>query len=968
MGTATIGETLSHYRVLEKLGEGGMGVVYRALDERLDRKVALKLLRPEALLNTERKQRFIREAKAASALNHPHIITIYEVGQDVHAGVERDFIAMEHVEGSSLDVVLAERRLTVDEALGLSIQIAEGLAAAHEAGIVHRDIKPANIMLTRKGEVKLADFGLAKLTEPRQPDEDAPTKSVGVRTEEGAVLGTASYMSPEQAEGKPVDARSDVFSFGSVFYEMLTGRRAFAGDSNVSTRMAILGQKPAAPRSLRPDLPEALQRLVLRCLEKQREARYASGTELLHALRDAQTQLERDRARRSVVWRRPIVAIPALLLLAAAAAVGTWQWRRASRIRWARTVAIPEIVRLNQEADNVAALRLARQAGEVVPRDPQLERLVNTISFARPIRTEPAGAAVSWKDYAKPDSDWEQLGITPIEGVRFPAAYLRWRIEKEGYEAIEVAGGGPLFGAGPVRLHAKGAVPPGMVWVPGGRRTVADKPVDLDGYWLDKFEATNREYKKFVDAGGYRKREYWKEPFVKDGREVSWDEGMRDLVDKAGRPGPATWELGTYADGEDDYPVRGVSWYEAAAFAEFTGKSLPTVHHWLQATDQFGPPSVLELSNFDGKGPAPVGRNQGLGPFGTYDMAGNVKEWCWNRSGDKRYTMGGAWSEAVYMYRQPHAQSAFDRAEIYGFRCVKYTKPVPAALTAPIERLWRDYSKGKPVDETAFRLIESFYAYDRTELNPTAETIESGSPHWRKEKITFNAAYGNERVIAYLFVPVNAAPPYQTVVLFPGSGAEMMPSHENIQNQYLDFVIRSGRAVLVPIYKGMYERRFPTPPPSGSQARRDEIIQWYKDLARSLDYLETRKDIDSHRLAYYGFSLGASYGPIFTTLEKRFRTSILLAGGFWETTSRPELDQLNFVGRVRVPTLMLNGRDDFRFPLDVSQRPMFQALGTPESDKRHVLVEGGHVPPRAVIVKDVLAWLDRYLGPVETKG
>jgi dipeptidyl aminopeptidase/acylaminoacyl peptidase len=223
-------------------------------------------------------------------------------------------------------------------------------------------------------------------------------------------------------------------------------------------------------------------------------------------------------------------------------------------------------------------------------------------------------------------------------------------------------------------------------------------------------------------------------------------------------------------------------------------------------------------------------------------------------------------------------------------------------------------------------------------------------------------------VIAYLFLPVNAAPPYQTVVFFPGSGAEVMPSHENMEAQYLDFVIRSGRALLVPVYKGMYERRFPTPPTGRSEARRDLKIQWYKDLARSLDYLETRKDIDSQKTAYYGFSLGAVDGVIFTALEKRFRASILLAGGYWESTPRPEVDPFNFVSRVRVPTLMLNGRDDFRFPLDVSQKPMFQALGTPDSDKRLVLVNGGHVPPRMDVVKDVLAWLDRYLGPVETKG
>jgi formylglycine-generating enzyme required for sulfatase activity/tRNA A-37 threonylcarbamoyl transferase component Bud32/dienelactone hydrolase len=963
-----VGETLSHYRVLEKLGEGGMGVVYRALDERLDRKVALKLLRPEALYSPDRRQRFVREARAASALNHPHIVTIYEVGQDSRGGVERDFIAMEHVEGESLYTLLQAKRLTVEEALDIAIQIADALAAAHEAGIVHRDIKPANIMLTRKGEVKLADFGLAKLTEPRELDEDAPTRSVEVRTEEGAVLGTASYMSPEQAEGKPVDCRSDIFSFGSVLYEMLTGRRAFAGDSNVSTRSAILGRNPAPPRSLRPDLPAEVQRVVLRCLEKQREARYASGSELLQDLRRVRARVEQERVRRGALWRRPAVAIPAALLLAAAVAAGTWQWRRAARIRWARTVAIPEITRLNQDGGNIAAFRLARRAAEVLPGDPELERLVNLVSSPpRSLQTDPPGAEVAWKDYAKPESDWERVGVTPLENVRFPAAYLRWRIEKTGFETVE--GAGHFFGVGsPPRLHAEGDTPPGMVWVPGGRRTAAGKPVDLDGFWLDKFEVTNREFKKFVDAGAYRRREYWKEPFVKDGREVSWEEGMRDLLDKAGRPGPSTWELGTYPEGEDEHPVRGVSWYEAAAYAEFAGKSLPTIHHWLQATDQFSAPIVLELSNFDGQGPARVGTHQGLGPFGTYDMAGNVKEWCLNRSGEKRYTMGGAWNEVVYMYRQQHAQSPFDRADIYGFRCARYPAPLAAELTAPIERLWRDYSKEKPLDDAGFRLIEGMYAYDRGELNAATEPLESGSPHWRKEKISFNAAYGGERVIAYLFLPVNASPPYQTVVYFPGSGGEMMPSHENPQAQYLDFVIRSGRAVLVPVYKGMYERRLPTPPTRGSRARRDQVIQWYQDLGRSLDYLETRQDVDSERVAYYGFSLGASYGAIFTALEKRFKTSILLAGGYWETHPRPEVDQLNFVSRVRVPTLMLNGREDFRFPLDVSQKPMFAALGTPERDKSHVLVRGGHVPARSEVVKDVLGWLDRYLGPVETKG
>ena len=219
-------------------------MLYRALDTRLDRTVAIKVLRPEAVGSAERKQRFIREAKAASALNHSHIVTIHDIGHQHHQGVERDFIAMEYVEGKSLSEIIDAKPLPADDVLRYAMQIADALSAAHVVEIVHRDIKAANIMVTEKGRVKIVDFGLAKLVEPQDVDESATTQTAGLRTEEGAVLGTAAYMSPEQAEGKPTDVRSDVFSFGVVLYEMATGRRPLQGDPLVSTRMAILRDEP----------------------------------------------------------------------------------------------------------------------------------------------------------------------------------------------------------------------------------------------------------------------------------------------------------------------------------------------------------------------------------------------------------------------------------------------------------------------------------------------------------------------------------------------------------------------------------------------------------------------------------------------------------------------------------------------------------------------------------------------------
>jgi len=222
-----IGQTLAHYQVLEMLGEGGMGVVYKARDTHLDRFVAIKVLPPGKTADPERKRRFILEAKAASALNHPSIVTVHDISSE--GG--QDYIVMELVEGRTLDEVIASRRPRLTDVLSWGAQVADGLAKAHAAGIVHRDLKPSNIMVGDEGRVKILDFGLAKLTETIQGDRYAPTQAIEkdgqARTGEGVIVGTVSYMSPEQADGLQVDARSDVFSFGSVLYEMLTGQRAF---------------------------------------------------------------------------------------------------------------------------------------------------------------------------------------------------------------------------------------------------------------------------------------------------------------------------------------------------------------------------------------------------------------------------------------------------------------------------------------------------------------------------------------------------------------------------------------------------------------------------------------------------------------------------------------------------------------------------------------------------------------------
>jgi eukaryotic-like serine/threonine-protein kinase len=295
-----MGKLVAHYEILEKLGEGGMGIVYKARDTHLDRFVALKVLPPDEARTTEREIRFEREAKAASALNHPNIVTIY----DIDRSDGEYFMAMEYVAGKTLANLIPRKGLRVQQALKYAVQIADALAKAHSAGIVHRDLKPSNIMAGEDARVKVLDFGLAKLLGTEEAAGGETTRTISPRTAEGTIVGTAAYMSPEQAEGKEVDHRSDIFSFGTVLYEMLTGRRAFQGDSSVSVLSAILGKEPAP---LGPEIPHDVQTIVTRCLRKDPARRWQNMADLTIALADAQEESESGAAaaalpRKTRIW------------------------------------------------------------------------------------------------------------------------------------------------------------------------------------------------------------------------------------------------------------------------------------------------------------------------------------------------------------------------------------------------------------------------------------------------------------------------------------------------------------------------------------------------------------------------------------------------------------------------------------------------------------------------------------------
>jgi formylglycine-generating enzyme required for sulfatase activity/pimeloyl-ACP methyl ester carboxylesterase len=796
------------------------------------------------------------------------------------------------------------------------------------------------------------------------------------------------YAAPELKDGSPPSPRSEVYALGVLLYQVVVG--------DLSRPLDEDWQQSVSDDILRED--------IAACVERLPEKRLATPLELSRRLRTlderrswlfsksaSKTEKAYSTGRRKKRWIAYSLALAVILALLVWPA---WYYQKVNRVEAAKKKAyennLPKIRQLLEDEKYLAAHVLARETERIIPHDPTLQQYIKDATNTFDIESMPAGARVSYRPYDDVNSPWVDLGVTPIKKAMIPVSMTRFRIKKEGYAERElVRPVVPRDSLGYIKfreisdpfqfnLYEKGRVPDGMVPVDGGRfkvpiKGVRNKLFTVDGpFFIDRFEVTNRAYKKFMDAGGYDDPRYWKEAFKKDGQVISFAEAIKAFVDRTGRPGPANWELGNYPEGRDDYPVSGISWYEAAAYARFCGKTLPTIYHWARAlfpkNEFFTPltPRLIPQSNIKRTAVAAVGSYPGIGSSGARDMAGNVREWCWNASGESRYCLGGWWHDPAYVVTDSCVASAWDRSQGNGVRCVLYpedAQPSETHLKSADLRFHDPYTI-PPRTKESLATLKTMFAYDKGPLHPVVESRKPGGKGWVRETVTIDAAYGGERLIIHLDLPDHCKPPYKAVIYWPGASALYYPEFSrNFLWEPWDLIPKNGRALISPIYRNCFERGGGKP----IGGKKSRIQRWFdrmNDLRRTIDYLETRKDIDTRSLAFLGLCWGGLEGPKISPYEERIKTLILVSGAIYIPIAYPKPKALT-QAMTKVPVLMLNGKYDFIFPVKSHQKPLFDLIATPPEHKKHVIYDCGHLPlPRAPMMKEIFDWLEKYQGPV----
>ncbi|HBV63376.1 MAG TPA: hypothetical protein DEF45_10185 [Rhodopirellula sp.] len=1029
--TSTEMPEIPGYLFLRKLGEGGMGVVYLAEQvEPMRRKVALKLLRTSQF-DLQAVERFEAERRLMATLHHPNIASVYTAGSTAQA---QPFVAMEWIDGIPITRYCDDHQLPIGARLKLFQQICDGVQHAHYRGVIHRDLKPSNILITEYNHnpvPKIIDFGVAK-------SRDLDLQAEHQLTQVDQIIGTLQYMSPEQAGSnqRDIDTRSDIYSLGVMLHELLSGEiplvQAFRSAETLEQHLSVTRQiipcqlrqsvqlsdrqqqisenRNTTPAALNKQLGQELDWIVAKSLEKDPDDRYTTAKsfsdDIERFLRNVPVQARPHSFYRKtkLFVRRHRYQVTAYVLkllmltvfsltslviylertarrnnelkLAETSVELEKARKQARQLQEARKIVAPKILDLINDQQTVRAYQMMQSLTPRIKADPLFEEIMNDLMMTTSFDKLPPNTSVKIRDATSDKTQWITIGKTPLKDIELPRGPIRIRFEKTGYVSRDLQLKVPqaVDTSACSYLVPNEAQLEGMVWI---YKKEKDDELPIGAFWIDRLEVSNEDYQAFVDAGGYQDSSFWKGiSFEQKGETIPWQQAMESFIDLTGKPGPAGWKNSHYPEGESTYPVGGVSWFEACAYAKFRSKHLPTLHHWKWAADSDQPGIMAAAGNFLSAGPTPCGVMTGVGRFDALDLAGNVREWCQTADdGGKRYNLGGDWNSPHYSFSESFSLSPWDRSDENGFRCLQY----PAGST-PTEELLANIAKPKSLnlgpEREPFERLRAMYLYDHDlPLDPVIQpangsirpaSIRGGTKNRvRHDVVEITAAYNNERFKVHLLIPNDASGKMETIIFVPGvtaweNGRELKVNQEP-HVELLKRLAESGRIVCFPVYQGTYERwsgstlgqQFENKPIRA----RDDYIAVTKDGSRVIDYLLTRNDVDPKRLVYFGLSNGALRGPMALATDTRYRAAVLLSGGYVpHHKNRPEIQAFHFTPEVKQPILMMNGTSDHVFPVETSQKTMFGDLGSLQ--KKHVLFSAHHLINPHEVFNTMTEWLD----------
>lgn len=613
--------------------------------------------------------------------------------------------------------------------------------------------------------------------------------------------------------------------------------------------------------------------------------------------------------------------------------------------------------------------------------NPLFETYLSKVTSEGNIYTNRDGVETAFRFRWDTTDTWFSLGKTPIEGAKIPYASLElkftegeeeFRSRTHPYYILEGSNKFILPPAGREKVE-------GEFLLKIGEKSRLSFPgldhfdhVEYAPFQIAKHEVTNGAYLEFVMDDGYADHDHWDCPTTIDGVEYQCDELIAMFQDKTGRRGPANWEYSKPPQGQEEFPVTGISWFEARAFAHFKGMALPTVHQWAKAASLSSSSLFVPNSNFSKNQLQNVGDSATINPQGIFDIAGNAREWTHNGAGgDDKALLGGCYLDDDYVFNDYYSQPASDRSIANGMRLVHNLDDTKhyAKAYEPVFVEERDFLSLPGVSDDVFAIYRAqFEGYNHT-LSSSVETVPlpaAGSVVVERVEMTDIGDDPEEILPAYIFYDSNLPRPYKPIIFFPGSNAiHMTNTNQMIRSNvdYFDYLLANGYAVVQPIYTSTYEKEdhLKSDYPVATKDYTEHVIAWGQEYKKAIDYIEQRQDFDAKQLSYFGVSWGGYMANILLAIDDRVKAAVLKVAGLCFQPAEQSVESYIYTPRIKCPTIMLNGKYDVFFPLETSQIPMFTLMGTPEEDKKHYVYASGHYVPRQKMIEEHLAWLELYL-------